>query len=164
MTALKKAWMARKSPLVVNRSIDWAFLALWTCYAFWGASAAFINTTYLRVPLTFYPTIWGCGISLFSIIAILAILRSLACDQDQLRERIFAKRVEALSVTAMAGFITVYPILQVFRLFTDEPPRPDLVALGMSYLIMIVFRVRLQLTRIQELREVDRRYQEEVPE
>lgn len=156
--------MARKSPLVVNRSIDWAFFALWICYGLWGFSAAIINTTYLRVPLTFYPTIWGCGIAFFALVACTAILRSLACDQDQLKERIFAKRVEALSVTAMAGFIAVYPILQFLRLFTDDPPRPDLVFLGLSYMVMIIFRVKLQLTRIQELKEVDRRYQEEVPE
>lgn len=155
---LAEAWQRRRSVLVVDRKLDLAFFILIALYSGWGWVSAIVNTTILNVPLDLYPTFWGAGIGLAGLVACSAILSSFFLAGDQFQERILQKRIEVAGLTIMGSLIAVHPILQLLRLFTQEPPRPDLVILAFSYLVMIVYRVDLQLTRIQSIKIAKRRY------
>lgn len=155
---LSEAWQRRRNALVVDRKLDLAFFVLIALYSGWGWTSAIVNTTVLNIPLTIYPTFWGAAIGLSGLVACSAILSSFFLAGDQFRERITQKRVEVAGLTIMGSLIAVHPILQLLRLFTAEPPRPDLVILAFSYLVMIIYRVDLQLTRIQSIKIANRRY------
>lgn len=159
-SALRDAWQYREKPLVLDRRFDIAYFWLWVFYGAWGISSAIVNTQYLEVPFSFYPSLWGTLIGALSIIACSTIVASFFTAPDRLRERIREKKIEAVTVTCLAALIGVFPILQALLLITDYPPRFDSLFLGCSYMVMVVYRVSVQLRRIQDLKLVDRRYQE----
>lgn len=160
MSNLKASWRRRREAVVVDRRFDIAFFCLWACYGAWGISSAIINTTYLAVPVGWYPTMWGTAIGVFAIISCCTIVASFFTAADRLKERIRQKRLEAISVSCLGGLIAIYPLIELFQLFTQHPPRPDSLALGVSYMVMVIYRVSTQLKRAQELRILDRRYQD----
>lgn len=158
---MQRAWKRRMKPLVLDRRFDVAFLCLWFLYGAWGITTAIINTTFLGIPVGWYPTLWGTAIGISAIVACCAIVSSLFTEADRLKERIREKHVEAIAVACLGGLVVVHPILQGLRLFTEFPPRPDTVFLGLSYMVMIIYRMSTQLRRAQELRILDKRYQDE---
>lgn len=156
---IRAAWARRRSPLVIDRKLDVAFLILWAIYGAWGWTSAIVNTTILDIPITFYPTIWGAVIGLSGTTAALIVLSSFFFDSDQYRERILQKRVEVAAVGLMIGFIAVHPIAQFAGPLIGEEQRPDRAILALSYLVMPAFRIMLQLDRIQKIKAADQRYQ-----
>lgn len=160
LSFLQDAWRYRKSPVVLDRRYDGAFLCLWALYGAWGISSAVVNTQYLNVPVGWYPTLWGTGIGIFAMVACCTILASFFTAADRFKERIRQKKIEAIAVAGMGGLIAVYPFLQLLRLITEYPPRPDSLFLGLSYMVMVIYRVSSQLRRAKELGVVDQRYQD----
>lgn len=156
---VRAAWEYRENPLVLDRRFDIAYFWLWVFYGGWGISSAIVNTRYLEIPFSLYPSLWGTLIGVFSIVASCTILASFFIKTDRLRERIRAKKIEAVAVTCLAALIGVFPILQMFLLLTTFPPRPDSLFLSLSYMVMVIYRVSTQLRRIQELKIVDAEYQ-----
>lgn len=159
---IRKAWAGRHDMIVVDRKADLAFFALWLIYTTWGFTSTVVHTTILGTPaLAAYPTIWGATIGLFGAAACASIIASFFTAADQFRERIKQYKIEAWALFGMGGFIAVHPILSILRLLTQDPPRPDTAVLAFSYLVMIAYRIHMQLQRAATVRTADLLYQEE---
>lgn len=154
MKHLKRAWAARRDPLVTSREYDIASLLTWLFYAGWGLLTMFSDLSVFNNLARFealYPQLWGGAAGFFALSAAGAAAITFFLNPGHVQSRISAKRAEVVSLCSLIGLIAVYPIT---LLFSGDPQgnfRPEILSLSLSYFPFTVFRVRHLLDRIRTL-------------
>lgn len=150
----RRAWTARRDPLVTDRRYDVACLLTWFFYAGWGLGTIFSNLSVFqnleRID-SLYPQVWGGGIGIFSLVATVAAVTTFFLDPGNIQARVNAKRLEAASLCGVLGLLIVYPAVLIFIGDAQGNVRIDIVFLSLSYFPQAVFRVVHLRERIRQL-------------
>lgn len=142
MQTLKRIWAFRKEPLVADHSLDIMCMLMWLIYGLWGILSTVQHVTILNAGFQWYPILWGAVIGIGSWIAFLGAFMLFVVKPDDLDARIFWKRLETYAVTALVGFVFVYPSLQLYNLVDGEGvARYDMAVLSWSYLLVPLWRI-----------------------
>jgi hypothetical protein len=141
-------------PVILDRWLDVAYIALFASYGIWGVTTALIGLpTVSGFTNGLYQLLWSGAIGIIALNA--AFMAFLVFFKTSWMRQVTKKRLELASVIALIPFIVLYPILLVIRIFYGEG---DLVGgttvLGISYLIFPVLRVWILRGRIRKLTTV----------
>lgn len=142
------------SPVVADRWLDVAYIALWFVYGLWGVSVFILGLpTIVQFAPEWYQAVWSGVIGCLAITA--AILASLVFFDTGWISQITKKRWERFVVIALCAFIGIYPVLLVIRvLLGDFVTAGAAAVLSFSYVIFPILRLHLLKKRINAIREV----------
>lgn len=143
-----------REPLVADRTLDVMAAAFWLAYAGWGIASTITGLA----PITdaggnTYRLFWGAAIGGFSLAAAFACIITFIGSRT-LQTRIRKKVTELISVCALTGFVSVYPLVVILEVIGGEMGRLAPAFLALSFVIFPTWRVRHLFLRIRKLREV----------
>lgn len=141
-------------PLIVDRWLDVAYVALWFIYGLWGVIIFILGLpTFTYFTPDWYQTAWSGVIGCLSITA--SILAALIFFETRWMAQVTKEYTERAIVIVLCAFILVYPILLIIRSIAgDVLVTGGASALAFSYLIFPLLRIRILSKRIKALREV----------
>lgn len=143
-----------REPVVADRSIDLMAAGFWLCFAGWGVASTIAGLPTISISTTStYELFWGASIASLSLIALMAT-SSTFCNSKNVATRIRKKLIELVSVSMLAGFVAVYPILLFTMVWHGDLDRVASVFSASSFLIFPTWRVRHLYFRIRKLREI----------
>lgn len=155
MEDFKRAWAARKDPLVTNREYDVAALLTWFFYAGWGLLTMFSGdrSVFSNLPRweDAYPQLWGGAVGMSALSATSAAVIIFFLNPGHIASRVRAKRAEIVSLCILLGLMAVYPVTLLVSGDAQGNFRPEILSLSLSYFPFAVFRVRHLLERIRQL-------------
>jgi hypothetical protein len=146
-------WFRKLSdPVIADRSVDLMAVVFWACYAGWGTVSTISGIPTIADTTTpLYELVWGGSIGILALVAFLAAYRTFFATTD-VRHRIRRKVIELVSVSVLAGFISVYPMFLIGAVLSGDIGRAAAVFVAVSYLIFPTWRVRHLYKRIRQLR------------
>lgn len=142
-------------PLIVDRWLDVAYVALWFIYGLWGVTTLVLGLpTIAKFAPDWYQTAWSGVIGLLAITAsILAML--IFFDTSKWLSQITKKKSERTIVWVLCCFVAVYPVLLLLRAIDGEGEKTaGLFILLISYIIFPALRIHILSKRIKALEEV----------
>ena len=139
-------------PLILDRWVDIAYLALYLIYAAWAIFSVVIGLpTVMTLASDAYQIAWSGTIGILCLVA--AGSAALTFFYVPHMRQITKKRVEFASVFTLWFFIIVYPVLLVVRAIDGELSVTGPAAvLAISYLIFPTLRLWILHNRIQTLK------------
>lgn len=142
-------------PLIVDRWLDVAYVALWFSYGLWGAITLVVGLpTITQFTPDWYQTAWSGAIGLLSITA--AILASLIFFDTKWMKQITKKMLERSITVVLCAFLGIYPFLLALRSLDGEAHKTaGLSVLILSFLIFPVLRLHILTKRIKAIKEVE---------
>lgn len=153
MTFLPKRF---REPVIADRTVDVMSAFVWFCLAGWGVTSVIFGLgTILDATSQLYLDLWGGAIGILAIIAFVAAV-STFFPSRRVQTRINRKVVELVSVSIMAGFISLYPIFMLQASVGGDLGRWAPFWASLTYLAIPTWRVRHLFIRIKKLREVAR--------
>lgn len=151
MNHLKRAWQARRDPLVTDRRYDVACLLTWFFYGVWGVATIFSDRSAFENIEQGYSLIWGGSIGVTAMVACGAATIIFFLNPGNIKSRVTAKRVEIVALCSVLGLLSVYPVTLILTGDKQGYVRVDIIALSFSYFPQAVFRVQHLLARIRQL-------------
>lgn len=143
----------RFAPLLTDHRMDVMAMTMWLLYGTWGILSTLAGVTILKDIADVYPILWGAAIGLSALAALISSFNTFMAAPQSVAARIKWKRREMIAVSLMLGFIAIYPVLMFVSLFNGNP-RPDLLVLSLSYLVVPWWRVGHLASRIAQLRVI----------
>lgn len=137
-------------PLVADRWLDVAYIALWLFYAAWGGVIGIFGLpTITDVTPRWYFIAWATSIGVLSLIAgVSGLLVFFRTQMDQISK----KMTEKWAVTILCCFIGLYPIIATWRAFDGDPFRIGTAIAAWTYLFFPLYRVHLLKLKISAIR------------
>lgn len=145
---MKKFLDGPKTPLIVDRRFDMAFMLLWLIYSAWAFTSGIEAIPSLNaVADSIYQTVWALLLGFSALIAF--VFAGLTFIPTPMA-RVTKEKVEMYSVISLAGLIFVYPCVLLFNLVAlmDSTFAPGFV-LSLSYLVFTVYRIMHLWSRIK---------------
>ena len=147
--------MKPSDPLILDRWVDVAYVALWFIYGLWGVTTLIVGLpTITQFAADWYQPAWSGVIGLLAITAsILAAL--IFFDTSRWLSQLTKKKLEKTTVWLLCCFVAVYPALLMLRTINGEGEKTGgLSILLLSYIIFPLLRIHILGMRIKALKEV----------
>lgn len=146
---MSKTVEGRRTPLVVDRTLDLAFIIMYVIFALWALISSVENIpSFDRVSTTLYQFIYGGAVGTFAAIAataaILQFFRTGGVRKDH------KEKIELYAVVLATGFIFVYPCVLAFNLFILHAKGVEAgFVLSLYYVLFPLWRIRHLWKRIK---------------
>lgn len=146
---MSKTLDGRRTPLVVDRTLDIAFIVMYVIFMLWALISSVENIpSFDRVTSTFYQFVYGGAVGTFAAVAataaVLQFIKTGGVRKDH------KEKIELYSVVLMTGFIFVYPCVLAFNLFILHTHGVDAAfVLSLFYLVFPLWRIRHLWKRIK---------------
>lgn len=143
-------------PLIVDRWLDVAYVALWFTYGLWGVTTLILGLpTIQQFTPQWYQTAWSGAIGLLAITA--SLLAALIFFETKWIRQITKKTLERAIDGILCTFLGIYPLLLILRSIDGDFARTaGLSVLILSFLIFPLLRIHILTKRIKALREVQK--------
>lgn len=145
-----------REPVLVDRRIDVCASISWLLLGLWGIFASISDyTTVAEASGPDYNFLWGLSIGILGLIsAIAAVSTTIGTN---IHHAVYKKTTELISISLLAGLISVFPLLRLIDLFSEKFSTDSVAgaALACFFMVFPTWRIFHLTERIRGLRKID---------